>query len=63
MFADACALDMAVYHSGSNDGDSAAIPANSLRNRALAMATTEVKLSHFLSLLLFVAIGMALVLS
>lgn len=43
--ADACALDLAVYSShSSNRRDIASVPVNALRNRALAMATTEVGL-------------------
>jgi len=43
--ADACALDLAVYSSHSSDRtDIAPVPVNALRNRALAMATTEVGL-------------------
>ncbi len=45
VFADACALDLAVYSSHSSDRrDIAPVPVNALRNRALAMATTEVGL-------------------
>lgn len=43
--ADACALDLAVYSSHSSDRrDIASVPVNALRNRALAMGTTEVGL-------------------
>ncbi|KAL0023531.1 hypothetical protein WJX79_009175 [Trebouxia sp. C0005] len=42
---DACALDLAVYSSHSSDRrDAASVPVNALRNRALAMATTEMVL-------------------
>lgn len=44
--ADACALTLAVYSSDGSSGDrqpgSAAVPVNALRNRAIALAATEV---------------------
>ncbi|KAL0022572.1 hypothetical protein WJX77_004978 [Trebouxia sp. C0004] len=42
---DACALDLAVYSThSSNRRDTTTVPVNALRNRALAMATTEMVL-------------------
>lgn len=45
--ADACALTLAVYSSDASSSDrqlgSAPVPVNALRNRAIALAATEVK--------------------